>query len=169
MFRAITRRLRHHARPSSAAVVPVDTAPAAPEDCGSARMLIAAAMLALLHLMSDELNWTSSDQSTAEELRPGRRTRRFIAFVVTEIAVAANVAGCAIAFLRHDSGLVVLTAVIAGSLMLSVSLLARFPLSPASFRPSSRRPASGSRDHGWPCKAGWLPPRTRLSAVRGCP
>lgn len=85
---------------------------------------------ALLDLMSAELSGTGSDRrSTTGGLRPERRTRRasgrFIAVVVIEIAAAVNIAGCAVALLRHEPDLAELTAVIAGSLMLAVTLLAR--------------------------------------------
>lgn len=90
--------------------------------------------------------------STTEELRPGRRTgrasQRFSAVVVIEIAAAANIAGCVVALLRHDAGLAVLTAVIAGSLTLAVSLLARLSPSSASVRAARRRSGSGRPDQG---------------------
>jgi len=121
-------------------------------------MLLAAAMLrrgddidrvaaisdvpyALLDLISGELSGTS--RSTAEELGPERRTRRasrrFIAVVIIEIAATANIAGCVVALLRHDTDLGVLTAVIAGSLTVAVTLLARLSSFSASLRAVRRR------------------------------
>jgi hypothetical protein len=117
------------------------------DDRGSSQMMLAAAMLrrgddiarveaisdvphALLDLMSAELSGTGSDRRPATgELRPGRRTRRasqrVIAVVAIEIAAAVNIAGCVVALLRHDPDFAVLTAVMAGSLTLAVTLLAR--------------------------------------------
>jgi hypothetical protein len=140
------------------------------DDRGSSRMLLAAAMLrrgddidrvaaisdvpaALLDLMSGELSGTDSNRrSTTGELRPGRRTRRasqrFIAAVAIEIAAAVNIAGCVVALLRHDAGLAVLTAVIAGSLTLAVTLLARLSPSSARVRAVQRPSATGRRDQG---------------------
>jgi hypothetical protein len=168
MIRAITWLLRWHPQSSSTAVAPVNPVSAGPEDRGSPRMLLAAAMLrngddidriaavsdvpaALLHLMRDELSRTESPRlHVTEELRPRRRnrhaSRRFTAVMVIEIAVAANIAGCVAALLLHNTGLVVLTVVIAGSLILAVSLLARLPFFSAGVRSGSHRPASGGRD-----------------------
>jgi len=98
-----------------------------------------------------DLSGTSSDRrSTAEELRPGRRTRRasqrFIAVVIFEIAATANIAGCVVALLRHDTDLGVLTAVIAGSLTLAVPCSRGYrPPRPASVLSGAGQPP-GRRD-----------------------
>jgi len=82
-----------------------------------------------LDLMSAELSDTGSDRRPATgELRPGRTRRasqRVIAVVAIKIAAAVNIAGCVVALLRHDPDFAVLTAVMAGSLTLAVTLLAR--------------------------------------------